>query len=204
MRRRDLKAQGDDGQMRAAVQRARDDVHAACHQGTVVCCPNAQCVADTQTGRTEYIKDSEDGNCIHMVCSACATPFCYVCGRANGSRPGECARRSVQPEPSFCAPRCVRRPILTLQVNRGSLSIAAVVVRASLKEQPYNKPWQEEKGLKFVQNDARRPLFGGCDAHQLYIEKQPGWNRFARGGESAAVGALREFHRQRVGSFVRD
>ena len=141
MRRRDLEAQGDDGQMRAAVQRARDDVHAACHQGTVVCCPNVQCVADTQTGRTEYIKDSEDGNCIHMVCWACATPFCYVCGRANGSRPGECARR---------------------------------------------------------------PLFGGCDAHQLYIEKQPGWNRFARGGESAAVGALREFHRQRVGSFVRD
>lgn len=42
----------------------------------------------------------------------------------------------------------------------------------------------------------------GCDAASIYLQSQPGWSGFARGGESAAAGALMEFHRRRMAYFV--
>ena len=42
----------------------------------------------------------------------------------------------------------------------------------------------------------------GCDATSIYLQTQPGWSGFARGGESAAAGALIEFHRRRMAYFV--
>ena len=42
----------------------------------------------------------------------------------------------------------------------------------------------------------------GCDATSIYLQTQPGWSDFARGGESAAAGALIEFHRRRMAYFV--
>lgn len=44
----------------------------------------------------------------------------------------------------------------------------------------------------------------GCDAVDSRLEMQPDWNTFAIGSESAAYGALHEFHRQRQAYFVQD
>lgn len=45
----------------------------------------------------------------------------------------------------------------------------------------------------------------GCDAYDSRLEmQQPNWNSFAIGSESAAYGALHEFHRQRQAYFVQD
>lgn len=45
----------------------------------------------------------------------------------------------------------------------------------------------------------------GCDAFDSRLEmQQPNWNSFAIGTESAAYGALHEFHRQRQAYFVQD
>ncbi len=45
----------------------------------------------------------------------------------------------------------------------------------------------------------------GCDRHSPYLHSQPGWGAFGRAelGESAAHGALIDFHRQRMAWFVR-
>lgn len=45
----------------------------------------------------------------------------------------------------------------------------------------------------------------GCDWHSPHLERQPGWSGFGRAerGESAAHGALIEFHRRRMAFFVR-
>ena len=45
---------------------------------------------------------------------------------------------------------------------------------------------------------------GGCDASSYNLESNPGWNNFARGGESRGEGALQEFLRRRVAFFLRE
>ena len=44
----------------------------------------------------------------------------------------------------------------------------------------------------------------GCDRASIYLQQQPGWAGFADAGrsESAAHGALIEFHRRRMAYFV--
>lgn len=43
----------------------------------------------------------------------------------------------------------------------------------------------------------------GCDSMSYFLENQPGWGGFGVGDESAASGALVEFHRRRMAFFVR-
>jgi hypothetical protein len=43
----------------------------------------------------------------------------------------------------------------------------------------------------------------GCDANRIFIEHQPGWDRYARMGKRVAgIAALNEFHRRRIRYFV--
>jgi hypothetical protein len=43
----------------------------------------------------------------------------------------------------------------------------------------------------------------GCDSTSAYLERNPGWQNFAVDDETAAHGALAEFHRRRMARFVR-
>ncbi len=43
----------------------------------------------------------------------------------------------------------------------------------------------------------------GCDTPSFFLENHPGWGNYGKNNESAAYGALMEFHRLRMARFVR-